>query len=128
MSHLVVSVLGVLLLPFGLVAQADVSRFNEVYERLRIGALYSAEVPTGRLEFTRSNRDSLVHRYLIMVPESYSPVRRYPVVFYLHGGVSRPDPGPGGGWWRNMDRVLSEDHIAALPLSWPESLSVSGLL
>ena len=119
---LVVSVLGVLLLPFGLVGQADVSGFNEVYERLRIGAVYSAEVPTGRLEFTRSNQDSLAHRYLIIVPESYNPVRRYPVVFYLHGGVFRPDPGPGGGWWRNMDRVLSEDHIAALPLSWPESL------
>jgi predicted esterase len=44
------------------------------------------------------------------------------VAFYLHGGVSRPDPGPGGGWWRNYDVVTGHDRIAVFPLSWNESL------
>ena len=83
------SALGVLLLPSGIAAQADASRFNEAYARLRRGAAYTAAVPTGRLELTRNNRDGLAHRYLLLVPESYDPIRRYPVAIYLHGGVSQ---------------------------------------
>jgi predicted esterase len=114
--------LGASLLPAGVVAQVDASPFHEAYQQLRRGAAYSAGVPTGRLELTRSNRDGLVHRYLVLVPEGYDPARRYPVAFYLHGGVSRADPGPGGGWWRNTEQVAGDDHIAVLPLSWRESL------
>ena len=73
------------------------------------------------MERTRQNTNGLVHRYVVIVPDDYDPTRRYPVAFYLHGGVSRPDPGPGGGWWRNYGTVTGHDRIAVLPLSWPES-------
>jgi predicted esterase len=104
-----------------LAAQAG-DPFGEVYERLRTGPEHSGDVPTGRLELTRTNRNGLLHRYVVIVPENYNPSRRYPVAFYLHGGVARPDPGPGGGWWRNYDDVTGYDRIAVLPLSWNESL------
>ena len=103
-------------------AQAVGDPFGETYTRLRLGPEHSGDVPTGRLELTRTNRDGLLHRYVVIVPETYDPSRRYPVAFYLHGGVSRPDPGPGGGWWRNYDNVIGHDRIAVLPLSWNESL------
>ena len=105
-----------------LVAQDVGDSFDEVYQQLRRGPEYSGDVPTGRMELTRTNQDGVLHRYVMIVPESYDPSRRYPVAFYLHGGVSRPDPGPGGGWWRNYDVVIGHDRIAVLPLSWNESL------
>ena len=104
-----------------LVGQAPDDSFAETYERLRSGPEHSGDVPTGRIELTRTNQDGLLHRYVVIVPENYDPTRRYPVAFYLHGGVSRPNPGPGGGWWRNYDDVVGYDRIAVLPLSWNES-------
>ena len=88
---------------------------------MRRGPEHSEDVSTGRLELTRTNENGQLHRYVLIVPENYDPSRRYPVAFYLHGGVSRPDPGPGGGWWRNYDHVVGHDRIAVLPLSWNES-------
>lgn len=79
-----------------LVAQGPDDAFTAAYERLRRGAEHSGAVPSGRLERTRVNEDGLLHRYVLIVPENYAPSRRYPVAFYLRGGVSRPDPGPGG--------------------------------
>ena len=105
-----------------LAAQDVGDSFDEVYQQLRRGPEYSGDVPTGRMELTRTNQDGMLHRYVMIVPESYDPSRRYPVAFYLHGGVSRPDPRPGGGWWRNYDVVMGHDRIAIIPLSWNESL------
>ncbi len=76
-----------------LTAQSVGEPFDEAYERLRSGPEYMADVPTGRLELTRTNRDGLLHRYVVIVPEDYDPARRYPVAFYLHGGVARPECG-----------------------------------
>jgi predicted esterase len=95
--------------------------FDEEFARMRRGPEHSEDVSTGRLELTRTNENGQLHRYVLIVPENYDPSRRYPVAFYLHGGVSRPDPGPGGGWWRNYDHVVGHDRIAVLPLSWNES-------
>jgi len=102
-------------------AQADGRGFAEAYEQLRRGPDHAREVPTGRIETTREGEDGLEYRYVLIVPEDYDPARRYPVAFYLHGGVGRPDPGPGGGWWRNYDVVTGHDRIAVLPLSWPQA-------
>jgi predicted esterase len=102
-------------------AQRVDDSFTVALERLRHGPIHSEDVPTGRIELTRANADGLMHRYVLIVPDDYNPTRRYPVAFYLHGGVTRPDPGPGGGWWRNYDNVMGHDRIAVLPLSWSES-------
>lgn len=99
-------------------AQPAEASFAELYEQLKQGQQYAADVPTGRIERVRDNADGLPFRYVLIVPEDYDASRRYPVAFYLHGGVSRPDPGPGGGWWRNYDVVAGHDRIAVLPLSW----------
>ncbi len=103
-------------------AQSSEALFDRVYEELRQGPEYESGVPTGRMERTRNNRNGLLHRYLLFVPETYDSGRRYPVSVYLHGGVGRPDPGPGGSWARNTEHLTSEDHITVVPLSTPESL------
>ena len=69
------------------------SDFAETYQALAAGRSYALDVPRGTLELTRTNQDGLLHRYVLVVPDSYDPSRAYPVRVYLHGGVSRPDPG-----------------------------------
>jgi predicted esterase len=95
--------------------------FAAAYARLQAGSTHAADAPTGRIERTRAIANGLTHRYVLIVPENYDPARRYPVAFYLHGGVSREDPGPGGSWWRNYEEIEGHDRIAVVPLSWNES-------
>ncbi|MBM4185238.1 MAG: hypothetical protein FJ207_13640 [Gemmatimonadetes bacterium] len=95
--------------------------FAAEYARLRAGPAHAADVPRGRIEKTRAISTGLEHRYVLLVPEDYDSARRYPVAFYLHGGVAREPPGPGGTWWRNWDVIEGHDRIAVVPLSWPES-------
>ena len=105
-----------------LAAQAPAESFAAAYERLQSGPAHSADVPKGRFELTRTNSNGQEHRYVLIVPEDYDPSRRYPAVFYLHGGVSRPEREPGGSWWRNYDYVVGYDRIAVVPMAWNESM------
>ena len=95
--------------------------WTALYSALETPRPFSDDAPRGRVERSRTNRDGFVHRYLVRVPESYDPARSWPVRFYLHGGISRPDPGSGGGWVRNLDRLSDDDHLLVAPLSWSES-------
>lgn len=95
--------------------------FAVEYARLRAGPAHSEDVPRGRIEKSRAIASGLEHRYVLLVPEDYDSTRRYPVAFYLHGGISREAPGPGGTWWRNWEVIEGHDRIAVVPLSWSES-------
>ncbi len=101
---------------------AEGPSFQALWQRLTTGPSYGSGVATGRLEFERRIEDGTRHRYFIVVPASYDPETRYPVRVYLHGGVSRAEPGPGGGWWRRWQPLSDRDHIAVFPASWNESL------
>jgi len=95
--------------------------FEALYERLAQGRTYSGDVPTGHIDGTRTNRDGTPHPYVLLVPETYDPDRRYPLRILLHGGVSRPRFQEPGGWWRNYDRTASEEHLTLIPASWNAS-------
>jgi predicted esterase len=98
--------------------------FQSVYDALAAGRTYGSgpDIPRGTLEKSRTNSDGFLHRYVLRVPDGYDPSRSYPVRFYLHGGVSRPDPGRGGGWARNLDRFMDGEAFLVAPLAWSESL------
>lgn len=92
-----------------------------IWPRLRAGRTYPRDVPTGRQLLSRTNRDGVEHPYIVRVPDSYDPAIRYPLVVYLHGGVSRPKRDDGS-WWRREERLARDDAIVVAPLSWAESL------
>ena len=92
-----------------------------IWGRLRSGRNYARDVPTGRQLLTRENRDGVEHGYVVRVPESYDSAVRYPVIVYLHGGVSRPKREEGT-WWRREERLVRDDAIVVAPASWNESL------
>ncbi|MBN2371288.1 MAG: hypothetical protein JXO72_12460, partial [Vicinamibacteria bacterium] len=105
------------------VAKASIflNKFDEAYKELRDGRRYAADVKIGLVERTRRNRSVVAHRYLLAVPRSYSPARRYPVRVHLHGGVARPAWEGAASWVKNPERFLSEDRITILPAGWDES-------
>ena len=79
------------------------------------------QVGTGRI-LSSHKIDGVEHPYLVLVPDNYDPATAYPVRFYLHGGVSRAAIPPNGGWWRDTDRLRSDDVIAVIPASWGASM------
>lgn len=102
-------------------APGQATDFDAEFTRLHAGLEYSADVPRGRIDGTRANADGTPHPYLFLVPETYDPTRRYPLRIWLHGGISRPAFTAPGGWWRDVDRVRSEDHLVLIPASWNAS-------
>ncbi len=96
--------------------------FEEVFARLEAGRLYSRQVKTGRVDLSHKTSDRVRHHYRVLVPEDYDPGRRYPVRFYLHGGVARPAWRKGGAWWRNYRRFEDPGRISVFPSSWESSM------
>ncbi len=103
-----------------LLAAAD--DVETLYQWLRQGPDWSAGVATGAWEASRTGADGLLYRYAVVAPDSYDPAISYPVEFMLHGGVSRPEWGPGGDWWRSgLDNLQQQDRIFVVPASWREA-------
>lgn len=95
---------------------------RSLYQLLKTGPSYSADVPVGQQESVRIATDGARFPYVFLIPENYDPSYKYPVEFMLHGGVSRPEWGPGGGWWRRgFDSLRQVDRIVVVPASWVEA-------
>ena len=102
-----------------LAASDDVA---SLYAWLRQGPRFSPEVETGAWEGERSNAEGVIFRYGVVVPDSYDPNVSYPVEFMLHGGVARPQWGPGVDWWRSgYANLQREDRIFVVPAAWREA-------
>lgn len=99
---------------------ADVG-FDRWYGALRSEPRFDADVPTGRLDRMRVSPDGVPHPYTLLVPEAYDPVRAYPVLVYLHGGINRGLPRKPGGWWRDYDRIADPERIVVVPAAWNAS-------
>ncbi len=91
----------------------------EVFDILRRGRSYSSDVKTGRRDIEH-RVDGAAHPAFVMVPDDYDATRRYPLRFFLHGGIGRAEI-PRDGWWRNTDRVIGSDYISVFPASWNDS-------
>lgn len=93
-----------------------------LYRWLKTGPAFSATAPTGQQEGARLAADGTRFPYMIVVPEPYDPTRSYPIEFMLHGGVSRPQWEPGGGWWRRgYDAYRELEQITVMPAAWEDN-------
>ena len=103
-----------------LLAAAD--DVTTLYAWLKQGPAFSPDVETGAWEGSRTGADGLTFRYGVVVPEGYDPEFSYPVEFLLHGGVARPEWGPGVEWWRSgYANLQREDRIIVVPAAWREA-------
>ena len=93
-----------------------------LYAWLKEGPAFAEDVTTGAWEGSRPGDDGQLFRYGVVVPDSYDPTVSYPVEFMLHGGVARPEWGPGVEWWRSgYENLQQEDRIFIVPASWREA-------
>ncbi|MDP6653562.1 MAG: dienelactone hydrolase family protein, partial [Gammaproteobacteria bacterium] len=93
-----------------------------LYQWLKTGPNFSAGVPKGQQESVRVAEDGTRFPFVYLIPQSYDPEQSYPVEFILHGGVSRPEWEPGGGWWRRgYESLMQEDRIVVVPASWNDA-------
>ena len=60
--------------------------FDDAYRALQRGRSYGPAA-TGVVRLRNKTSDGVEHHYVLNVPESYDPSRRYQVRFQLHGGV-----------------------------------------
>lgn len=92
---------------------------SELYEWLKTGPAYAQSAAVGQQESVRIGVDGTRYPFVYLIPETYDATRSYPVEFMLHGGVSRPEWGPGGEWWRRgYDSLKQEDRIVVVPAAW----------
>ena len=67
---------------------------SEIARRLRAGRAYSNEVVRGWSVHYNECIDGATRPYHVFVPNAYDPAAPVPVLFDLHGGVSRVEPYP----------------------------------
>jgi predicted esterase len=74
--------------------------FSTVFEKLAEGRTFKPGAETGELHWNTLPGGGALHVTTVVVPKGYTPAVKYPVRFYLHGGVARPDPAES----ENSDR------------------------
>ena len=91
--------------------------FDAALERLRRGRTFAPDVPRGvvRLKHHVGPYD---FQYLVEVPETYDPSRKYQVRVQLHGGVSREDASPRGN---GIGSLAGAEQIYVMPTAWADA-------
>lgn len=93
-----------------------------LYAWLKRGPDFAPDVAVGQQESARIAPDGMRFPYVFLIPDDYDASHSYPLEFMLHGGVSRPEWEPGGGWWRGgFDSLKKPDRIVVVPASWDEA-------
>lgn len=78
--------------------------------REAIGKLaYSKAGQTGALEFETLCPDGFKRPYYMHVPPKYDPARRYPLIIWLHGGVSGAPADAASGAIEMWQQALGDD-------------------
>jgi len=88
--------------------------FDEALARLKRGRTYHTDVPRGVVRLThRIGTDDFP--YMLDVPETYDPAKKYQVRIQLHGGVGRPDAAQRTN---GIGPLAGVDQIYILPTAW----------
>jgi poly(3-hydroxybutyrate) depolymerase len=56
---------------------------------------WPADAPTGDVTWTRTTSDGVTHTIFFHAPQTYTPDRAWPLMVWLHGGISRDQDGGG---------------------------------
>jgi len=98
--------------------------FEEAFKRLKLGRVYSRDVPRGVIQASYRG-ESGEYFYTLEVPEAYDPGRRYQVRVQLHGGVGGiEDNRPRDA--RAVGRLAGAEQIYVMPYAWRDAPWWSG--
>ncbi len=101
---------------------AQAADFAARYAELKRPAVYSADVPTGRIYDTRVDKRGTRFHYALDVPKDYDPNRAYPLYVLLHGLVSRDKGKRRDTVDKYLEPMHSENSIAIYPMGWKDAM------
>jgi hypothetical protein len=93
--------------------------FDDAYRRLQRGRAYGPE-PTGIVRLRNRTSDGIEHHYVLNVPDTYDPARRYQVRIQLHGGVGgrATNAQVGSG---TIGALAGAEQIYVIPYAWADA-------
>jgi poly(3-hydroxybutyrate) depolymerase len=93
--------------------------FEDAYRTLQRGRPYGP-ARTGVVRLQNRTSDGVEHQYVLNVPETYDPSRRYQVRFHLHGGVGgRANNAPVGTG--TIGALAGAEQIYVIPYAWNDA-------
>ena len=93
--------------------------FDEAHRRLQAGRAYGPG-KTGVVRLSNRTPDGVEHHYVLNVPDTYDPARRYQVRFHLHGGVGgRATNVPVGTG--TIGALAGSEQIYIIPYAWHDA-------
>jgi PDZ domain-containing protein len=93
--------------------------FDDAYRALQRGRSYGP-ARTGIVRLRNKTSDGVEHHYVLNVPDTYDPSRRYQVRFQLHGGVGgRQTNAPVGTG--TVGAVAGAEQIYVIPYAWNDA-------
>ena len=93
--------------------------FDAAYRALQRGRRYGP-APTGVVRLKNKTSDGVEHHYVLNVPDTYDPARRYQVRFQLHGGVGgRQSNAPVGTG--TIGALAGAEQIYVIPYAWNDA-------
>jgi len=97
------------------ILQAGAS-FDAVLARLHQGRTYGPQ-KAGQIRLSNRTGDGVEHNFVVAVPETYDPARKYQVRFHLHGGVmNRTDNRVVGAG--AIGALAGAEQIYIIPYAW----------
>jgi poly(3-hydroxybutyrate) depolymerase len=93
--------------------------FDAAYRRLQQGRTYGPQA-TGVVRLRNRTSDGIEHHYVLNVPETYDPARRYQVRFQLHGGIGgrASNAAVGAG---TIGALAGAEQIYVVPYAWADA-------
>lgn len=93
--------------------------FDEAHRRLQRGRAYGPG-KTGVVRLRNRTSDGVEHHYVLNVPDTYDPARRYQVRVHLHGGVGgRASNAPVGTG--TIGALAGAEQIYVIPYAWNDA-------
>jgi poly(3-hydroxybutyrate) depolymerase len=93
--------------------------FDTAYRRLEHGRAYGP-TKTGVVRLRNRTSDGVEHQYVLNVPDTYDPARRYQMRFHLHGGVGgRASNAPVGTG--TIGALAGAEQIYVIPYAWNDA-------
>jgi len=95
--------------------------FTDMFKALEKGKTFSNNSKTGRIKRSRKAANSYRYRYIIDIPNGYDSNKKYGMVFFLHGGITRKKWSSAENWWPTVPELENQHIIKIYPASWHKS-------